>query len=123
MNPSRRQARQLEPGDRFLVPVKLAFEIREAHSADEVVQLTVIPAACGPSCPDGCACDSSLLDGQAGPFRLSMDGKRKLEYLGNLTELLATLERTRAHIEQLQTKESGQQGGGQPAPRTQRAAS
>lgn len=110
MSRQRKQANQLEKGDRFLVPLKLAFEVQTARVSDGVAHLSVSPVPCGPSCSETCGCQSSLLLAHGGPFQLGLDAKRKLEYLGNLSELLAALEQTQAQIQRLQVERSPANG-------------
>ena len=101
--PNRRQVTQLQPGDRIVVQTKLTFDVKDATINNGAVTLVLQSVPCSANCPIGCGCDGELLAGIDAPLQLTLPSKRRLEYLGNLTDLFQTLQQTQARIERFQT--------------------
>lgn len=99
----RREARQLTAGDQIRVSVILQLEVSEIAGANgEVVTLSVRPVPCGPECGQTCDCHSAMFGDHAGPYPLQLKGTQRLEFLGNLRQLLADVEQKQAQIARLQ---------------------
>ena len=105
--PNRKQVTQLQPGDRVVVQTKHTFEVQNASNNGETVTLVFQSVPCNGTCPNNCGCDGELLAGIDSPLRLTFPSNRRLEYLGNLAELLQTLEQTKARIDRLRSSPDG----------------
>lgn len=98
----RREVRQLTSGDQIRLQINLQFEVADiASTNDEFVTLSVRPVPCGPDCGRTCDCHSSMFGEAAGPYSLQLKGVQRLEFLGNLRQLLADSERLQAQIARL----------------------
>lgn len=122
---TRKQADQSQPGDCVGVSLSFYFEIsRIERQGDGQVLLEVIPANCDhENCPDGCDCHYSLFDNHAGPFKLRMDGKRRLLFAGNLEQDEAQVRLLAARVKRRRASRNGRlQGEEQPEPQIEHSS-
>ena len=99
---TRREARQLSPGDQFQVTLTVQVQLSEAEQLDDgrlTLHAKVVP--CGPQCGEGCECESYVFRDSAGPFAFNLKGTQRVPYFGNLQQLLADSERIKQQIARL----------------------
>lgn len=109
---SRREVRQLAPGDQFEVSLTLQLELVAAIQQEDgsvVLQSKVVP--CGASCGATCGCGSHVLKDCAGPFDFVLKGSQRVPYHGNLQQLLADSERIKQQIARLAGADQGAAAG------------
>ncbi|MDZ4780707.1 MAG: hypothetical protein SGJ19_10675 [Planctomycetia bacterium] len=99
---TRREARQLSPGDQFHLTLTIQVELSEAEQHDDgrvTLRAKVVP--CGPRCGEECECKSSVFKDTSGPFEFNLHGTQRVPYFGNLQQLLADSERIKKQIARL----------------------
>ena len=111
MSIKRKQARSLEPEDQFVLDGRIAFEVLSKTEGGFYVQLTVRPIPCGVDCSDECECLYRLFAGSGMEFLMPVQARRRLPYLGNMTQDVAELQKLQQRVKALQQARSVQQNG------------
>lgn len=99
---TRREARQLVPGDQFEVSLTLQLELVQATKHEDgrlTLHAKVVP--CGSACGEECDCGSRIFKDCNGPFDFILKGSQRLPFHGNLQQLLADSERIKQRIARL----------------------
>jgi hypothetical protein len=99
---TRREARQLAPGDQFEVSLTLQLELVQAIKQEDgrlTLRAKVVP--CGAACGEDCDCGSRVFKDCIGPFDFILKGSQRVPFHGNLQQLLADSERLKQQIARL----------------------
>lgn len=112
MEDHRREVRHLEIQDQVQSSHKMTWEVIDVGEpeSDGTVTVQVKPALCGPNCGGSCDCSSAMF-GDCGPFRLRINGRKRLTFIGNLGRLLRDAEALQARIARL--KGNGPESSGE----------
>ena len=112
MEDHRREVRHLEIQDQVQSSHKMTWEVIDVGEPenDGTVTVQVKPVLCGPHCGESCDCSSATF-GDCGPFKLRINGRKRLTFLGNLGRLMKDAEALQARIARLKGNGSELTGG------------